>query len=132
MTCILIVDDEPLLVETIAYNLEKAGFETLRAYDGESALEQARQGRPDLVVLDVMLPKISGWEVCRALRQDPQYRLDAPILLLTARSDETDKARGRALGADDYMVKPFAMRELLAHIRSLLGASEEADKNAVP
>ncbi|MDQ3815069.1 MAG: response regulator transcription factor [Armatimonadota bacterium] len=117
---ILVVDDERMLVETIAYNLEKEGFEVVTAFDGESALAQAREAKPQLVVLDLMLPKISGWEVCHALRRDPRYRLDAPILMLTARGDEADKVTGLGLGADDYLVKPFGMRELVARVRALL------------
>ena len=121
---ILIVDDERMLVETIEFNLQKAGFETVVAFDGESALAQARTHGPDLVVLDLMLPKISGWEVCRALRQDPDYRLSGPILMLTARGEESDKVIGLELGADDYMVKPFGMRELVARVRALLRRTE--------
>jgi DNA-binding response OmpR family regulator len=131
---VLIVDDERLLVEAIAYNLQKAGFETLTAFDGESALAQAKQHSPHLIVLDLMLPKISGWEVCRALRQDPQFRLNAPILMLTARGEEADKVVGLEMGADDYMVKPFGMRELVARVRALLrrSASENpADESLI-
>jgi DNA-binding response OmpR family regulator len=117
---ILIVDDERILVETIGYNLQKAGYETLTAFDGERALAQVREHRPELIVLDVMLPKVSGWEVCRALREDPDYRTNAPILMLTARGEESDKVIGLELGADDYLVKPFSMRELVARVRALL------------
>jgi len=117
---ILIVDDERMLAETISYNLEKEGFEVVVTHDGESALQMAQLHRPDLVVLDLMLPKISGWEVCRAFRQNPEFRLDAPILMLTARGEEADKVLGLELGADDYLVKPFGMRELIARVRALL------------
>ncbi len=117
---ILIVDDERLLVEAIAYNLQKAGFETVTAFDGESALAQAKTHAPQLIILDLMLPKISGWEVCRALRQDPTFRHGVPILMLTARGEEADKVVGLEMGADDYMVKPFGMRELVARVRALL------------
>lgn len=122
-TKVLIVDDERMLVETIDYNLVKAGFSTLTAFDGESALHQARDNKPDLVILDVMLPKVSGWEICRALRQDPEFRTSAPILMLTARGEESDKVIGLELGADDYLVKPFSMRELVARVRALLRRS---------
>jgi DNA-binding response OmpR family regulator len=122
-TKVLIVDDERMLVETIDYNLVKAGFSTVAAYDGESALHQARDHKPDLVILDVMLPKVSGWEICRALRQDPEFRTGAPILMLTARGEESDKVIGLELGADDYLVKPFSMRELVARVRALLRRS---------
>ena len=121
MTKILIVDDEPILVETIEYNLRKAGYETVTAMDGETALVRVREEHPDLVVLDLMLPKISGWEVCHALRKDASYHSHAiPILMLTARSEESDKERGLEMGADDYLVKPFGMRELVARVRALL------------
>ena len=117
---ILIVDDERLLVEAIAYNLQKAGFDVVTAFDGESALTQAKTHEPQLIILDLMLPKISGWEVCRALRQDPTFRHGVPILMLTARGEEADKVVGLEMGADDYMVKPFGMRELVARVRALL------------
>ena len=120
---ILIVDDERLLAETIGINLQKAGFETLAAYDGDSALAMARDHKPDLVILDVMLPKISGWEVCRALRGDAEFRTGAPVLMLTARGEESDKVIGLELGADDYLVKPFSMRELVARVKALLRRS---------
>ncbi|HEX8236693.1 MAG TPA: response regulator transcription factor [Abditibacteriaceae bacterium] len=122
-TKVLIVDDERMLVETIDYNLSKSGFDTFSAFDGESALSQVREHKPDLIILDVMLPKISGWEVCRALRQDPEYSTQAPILMLTARGEESDKVIGLELGADDYLVKPFSMRELVARVRALLRRS---------
>ncbi len=126
---ILIVDDERMLVETIEYNLQKAGFATVTAFDGETALAQAKAHQPQLVVLDLMLPKISGWEVCRALREDPEFRLSSPILMLTARGEESDKVVGLEMGADDYLVKPFGMRELIARVRALLrrSATEEID-----
>ncbi len=120
MPNVLIVDDERMLVETISYNLQKAGFDTIAAFDGESALKQVREHKPDLIVLDVMLPKISGWEVCRALRHDPELQTSAPVLMLTARGEESDKVIGLELGADDYLVKPFGMRELVARVRALL------------
>lgn len=129
---ILIVDDERMLVETIEYNLQKAGFETFTAYDGESALARVRESGPQLVILDLMLPKLSGWEVCRVLRHDPEYRVSsgssrargAPgILMLTARGEESDRVIGLEMGADDYLVKPFSMRELVARVRALLRRS---------
>lgn len=117
---ILIVDDERILADTVAYNLRKEGFEVVLAHDGESALSLAKALQPSLVVLDLMLPKVSGWEVCRALRQSPEYKTDAPILMLTARGEEGDKVLGLEMGADDYLVKPFGMRELVARVRALL------------
>lgn len=116
-----------MLVETIEYNLQKAGYRTLTAFDGERALSQSRDERPDLIILDVMLPKVSGWEVCRALRGDPDYTTQAPILMLTARGEESDKVIGLELGADDYLVKPFSMRELVARVRALLRRSATTD-----
>jgi len=135
---ILIVDDEQLLVETIEYNLQKAGYETARAFDGESALAQARETRPQLVILDLMLPKLSGWEVCRALRQGSEFAGPggtAPsIMMLTARGEESDKVIGLEMGADDYLVKPFSMRELVARVRALLRrpGSTETPTNDIP
>lgn len=117
---ILVVDDEPILVETISYALEKAGYQTLQAFDGEEALEKARTARPDLIVLDIMLPKLSGWEVCEVLRHHPDYHNTTPILMLSARADTQDKATSHAKGANDYMAKPFAMRELVARVQNLL------------
>ena len=135
MPNVLIVDDERMLVETISYNLQKAGFDTICAFDGETALQQVREHKPDLIVLDVMLPKISGWEVCRALRQDPSVQTGAPVLMLTARGEESDKVIGLELGADDYLVKPFGMRELVARVRALLRRvvlQENAPEGASP
>jgi DNA-binding response OmpR family regulator len=122
-TKVLIVDDERMLVETIDYNLVKSGFETITAFDGDSALQQVREHKPDLIILDVMLPKVSGWEVCRALRQDPEYSTQAPILMLTGARRRIGQVIGLELGADDYLVKPFSMRELVARVRALLRRS---------
>jgi DNA-binding response OmpR family regulator len=116
MKKILVVDDEPTLVATLRYNLEREGYQVLEAADGEAALSAARSGRPDLIVLDLMLPGLDGREVCRILRRD----MTVPILMLTARADELDKVVGLELGADDYVTKPFSMRELLARVRALL------------
>ena len=119
--CILVVDDEPLLVETITYNLEKAGFQTLRAYDGAAALQQARNAQPELIVLDLMLPELSGRDVCRALRADENdYGQNVPILMLSARSSRDEAERCREAGANDYMTKPFAMKALIEKVQSLL------------
>jgi len=126
---ILIVDDERILADTIAFNLRKEGFEVVVTHDGETALSLSQSLQPQLVILDLMLPKVSGWEVCRALRQTPEFLLDAPILMLTARGEEADKVLGLELGADDYLVKPFGMRELVARVRALL---RRAAKPLVP
>jgi two-component system OmpR family response regulator len=117
---VLIVDDERVLTDTIGYNLRRAGYATVAAYDGPAALNAARRERPDAIILDVMLPGLDGFEVCRALRRD----LTVPILMLTARESELDKVLGLELGADDYLTKPFSMRELLARVKALLRRSE--------
>lgn len=116
---ILIVEDDPNLLETIKYNLRRESYDVLTEVDGVRALEIARKEKPDLIVLDVMLPKMSGFEVCRILRKD----MTVPILMLTAKSEETDKIVGLEIGADDYMTKPFSMRELLARVRAMLRRS---------
>ena len=121
---ILIVDDERNIVETIKYNLEKAGYRTLTAADGQRAIELAQREVPDLITLDVMLPERDGWEVCRTLRQDSRTRA-IPIIMLTVRNDETDKIVGLELGADDYLTKPFSPKELVARIKAVLRRSKE-------
>lgn len=113
---ILIVDDEPSIIDVLAYNLEKSHYRVLVAGDGHRALELARRERPDLVVLDLMLPGVDGLEVCRALRREGEV----PIIMLTARDEEIDRVVGLELGADDYVVKPFSVRELMARIKSVL------------
>jgi DNA-binding response OmpR family regulator len=113
---ILVVEDEPALQETLAYNLSREGYLVETAGDGQTAMEMARGGKPDLIVLDLMLPVLDGFEVTRILRQ----QLNVPILILTARGDEIDRVIGLELGADDYLTKPFSMRELLARVRALL------------
>lgn len=113
---ILIVEDEPALLETLNYNLVRQGYEVLEANNGFQALEVARLARPDLILLDIMLPGIDGFEVCRILRKE----MNVPILMLTARDETVDKVVGLEMGADDYMTKPFSMRELLARLKALL------------
>jgi two-component system, OmpR family, response regulator len=113
---VLIVEDDANLLEAIKYNLRKDGYEVVIAGDGEMALEVARREKPDILILDIMLPKLSGFEVCRILRKETTI----PILMLTAKADETDKIVGLEIGADDYMTKPFSMRELMARIRAML------------
>jgi two-component system response regulator MtrA len=118
---ILVVDDEPTLRETLAEALDADGFRVVTAADGREALARFREHRPELVVLDLMLPGLSGIEVCRIIRQES----DVPILMLTAKSSEVDKIVGLELGADDYVTKPFSLRELSARIRALLRRSEQ-------
>lgn len=120
---VLVVDDEPVLVETIAYNLEQAGYAVTTAADGASALETARREKPDLVILDIMLPEMDGLEVCRLLRRE-KSTATTPIMMLTAKGEEIDKVVGLEVGADDYVTKPFGRRELLARVRALLRRAE--------
>jgi len=112
---VLIVEDEKNIVDIIRFNLNREGYDTLEAYDGETGLALARAERPDLILLDVMLPKMIGFDVCRALRDEGDL---VPIIILTAREEEEDKVLGLELGADDYITKPFSMRELIARVRA--------------
>lgn len=116
---ILIVEDEAALVTMLRYNLEKEGYRVCEAGDGEEALTVVAERKPDLVVLDWMLPSLSGIEVCRQLRRKPATR-ELPVIMLTARGEEGDKIRGLNTGADDYMTKPFSLPELMARIRAML------------
>jgi phosphate regulon transcriptional regulator PhoB len=113
---ILVVDDEPPIVNMVAYNLRQAGYQVITAYDGQEALAQARQEQPDLIILDLMLPGLDGLEVCRILRR----KRNVPIIMLTARDSEVDRVVGLELGADDYVVKPFSVRELVARVKTVL------------
>ena len=115
----LVVEDEENIVEALRYNLEREGYAVLTAMDGEKGLELARGSNPDLIILDVMLPRLDGFEVCRILRRD----VNTPILMLTAKGEEVDRIVGLELGADDYVTKPFSMRELLARVRAMLRRS---------
>ncbi len=116
---ILVVDDEAVLVETIAYNLEQAGYQVITAADGASAMQAAHRETPDLIILDILLPEMDGLEVCRQLRRESNTAT-TPIMMLTAKGDEIDKVVGLEVGADDYVTKPFGRRELLARVRALL------------
>ncbi len=113
---VLVVDDETSLLETLTYNLQKQGYEVVTAADGLVALDLARQTKPDLIILDLMLPGMDGLEVCRILRGE----MNTPVLMLTARDDEIDRVVGLEVGADDYLTKPFSMRELLARVKAML------------
>ncbi len=117
---ILVVDDEKRIVEILQAYLERDGYQVIAAYDGRSALELARSNSPDLIILDLMLPEVSGWDVCRELRRES----DVPIIMLTARDDTTDKIVGLELGADDYVTKPFDPKEIISRARAVLRRSD--------
>jgi len=119
---LLIIEDEENLLAALKYNLEREGYSVSTAVDGEQGLETARQAKPDLVILDIMLPKLDGFEVCRILRRES----DIPILMLTAKGEEVDRVVGLELGADDFVTKPFSTRELVARVRALLRRSRTA------
>jgi two-component system alkaline phosphatase synthesis response regulator PhoP len=123
---ILVVEDEPSIVKLIEFNLTKEGFLVDSALDGEVALQKIKEALPDLIILDLMLPKIDGLEVCRKIRQEKGY---IPILMLTAKSDEFNKVLGLELGADDYMTKPFSIRELTARIKAIFRRMEATQQN---
>jgi DNA-binding response OmpR family regulator len=126
-TKILIVDDEQPIIDVLSYNLKRAGYQVLVAWDGEDALALARRERPDLVILDLMLPKLDGIEVCRTLRREQNA---LPIIMLTARDEEIDRVLGLELGADDYVVKPFSVRELLARVKAVLRRTQQSPHDA--
>lgn len=129
---VLVVDDEMAFLESLRFTLEKAGYRVLTAADGTTGLQLARAESPDLVILDVMLPGMDGFTVCRELRRES----DVPVIMLTARDDETDKVVGLELGADDYVTKPFGLRELMARVRAVLrrreGGGDVAETPAAP
>ncbi len=127
MAKILVVEDEKNIVKILKYNLEKEGFKVSTCADGEEGLARFRQEKPDLVILDVMLPKLDGFAFCRTVRQESA----APILMLTARKEEVDRVLGLELGADDYVTKPFSVRELMARVKAILRRSSKEDKRAV-
>ncbi len=116
---VLVVEDEPGLLTLLRYNLEKEGFAVSEAHDGEEALLQLKESKPDAVLLDWMLPRLSGLEVCRQIRRAPHWR-DLPVIMLTARGEEGDRVRGLDSGADDYVVKPFSTGELIARLRAVI------------
>ncbi len=120
MATILVVDDEPAIIDLAEMYLQSEGYDVIRAANGREALDLAASARPDLIVLDIMLPEIDGWEVCRRLRADGEV----PIIMLTARGDPVDRVIGLDLGADDYLVKPFYGRELVARVKAVLRRAE--------
>lgn len=125
---ILIVDDEPMICELLSFNLHKAGYDTVQADNGHTALEMARTTKLDLIILDVMLPGIDGLEVCRTIKGQ-QHTAGIPIIMLTAKNDEVDKIIGLELGADDYMTKPFSPRELVARVKAVLRRSHKESRH---
>ena len=128
MATILVIEDEPILSETLGYNLERAGFTAERALDGIDGLEKARSINPDLIILDVMLPGLDGFSICRAIARERAV----PIILLTALQDEAHRIAGLELGAIDYVVKPFSMGELLARVRTILRWNERQRHAPLP
>lgn len=116
---VLIVDDEKAIVDILEFNLKKEGYTVLKAYDGESGLEIIFRENPDLILLDIMMPKVDGFQVCRKVRE----KMNIPIIMLTARAEEVDKVLGLELGADDYVTKPFSIRELMARVKANLRRS---------
>src|SRR5258708_32412819 len=123
-TRILVIEDEKDIVRLLKYNLEKEGYQVLTAFDGESGLGQARKEKPVLILLDLMLPKMDGMEVCRTIRQDSKV----PIIMLTAKKEEIDRILGLELGADDYVTKPFSVREESARIKTILRRSQSSQE----
>ena len=132
---VLIVEDEKNIVDILRFNLMREHYRTIEAYDGEDGLNKARTENPDLILLDVMLPKMIGFDVCRQLRQEGN---NVPVIILTAREEETDKVLGLEIGADDYITKPFSMRELIARVganirrSTMLSAASAAEEKAMP
>ena len=131
---VLIVEDEKNIVDIVRFNLQREGYDTLEAYDGEAGLALARERKPDLILLDVMMPKMMGFDVCRTLRGEGD---NVPVIILTAREEEEDKILGLEIGADDYITKPFSMRELMARVKANIrrtamvsGAAAESSMSA--
>ena len=120
---ILIVDDEAYIVTSLEYVMQSAGFEVAVAYDGEEALEKVAETAPALVILDLMMPKLDGFEVCQKIRENPLWK-DIRIIILTAKGRDTERKKGMSLGADDYMTKPFSTRDILDRVKELLAESE--------
>ncbi len=128
---ILVIDDEADIVELVSYNLKKEGFSVDYAYDGEGALKKIRANKYDLIILDLMLPGIQGFELCRIVRNSPDTS-NLPIIMLTAKGEEVDKIIGLEIGADDYITKPFSIRELVARTKAILRRAEKAATQELP
>ncbi|MGP8152728.1 MAG: response regulator [Smithella sp.] len=131
MSKILIVDDEQDIVELISYNLEKEGFSTIKAYEGVSVFNIIATKKPDLLILDLMLPGMNGLDICKKIRANPATA-DLPIIMLTAKGEELDKILGLEIGADDYMTKPFSVKELVARVRTVLRRLQERPETKAP
>ncbi|OGP67807.1 MAG: DNA-binding response regulator [Deltaproteobacteria bacterium RBG_16_44_11] len=127
MAKILVIDDEKDIVELIRYNLKNEGFSVIQAFDGETAIKMAKTQKPDLLILDLMLPGMNGIDVCKAIRAN-QETAHLPIIMLTAKADEVDKIIGLEIGADDYITKPFSVKELMARVRTVLRRLQETKK----
>ncbi|HZY30191.1 MAG TPA: response regulator transcription factor [Candidatus Methylomirabilis sp.] len=127
---VLVVDDEKDITALVAYHLEREGFRVLQAHDGFQALDLVKRERPHLLILDLMLPQMSGLDVCRRLRKEPDT-VRLPILMLTAKAEESDKVLGLELGGDDYLTKPFGPRELVARVKALIRRSEERQEEEI-
>src|SRR6202041_347302 len=127
MTAVLVVEDDPAILRGLSDNLRFEGYDVITATDGETGYRLQAERKPDLILLDLMLPRMSGLEFCRKLRSE---RIQTPVLMLTARSEEADRVLGLDLGADDYMAKPFSVRELMARVRALLRRSQPAAAGA--
>jgi phosphate regulon transcriptional regulator PhoB len=123
MKRILVIEDDPDIVELLRYNLDKEGFQVYAATDGKTGLEMVKRGSANLLILDLMLPQLSGIEVCKEIRRSPEHQT-LPIIMLTARGEESDRVLGLELGADDYVTKPFSVREMVARVKALLRRSE--------
>jgi len=123
---VLVIEDEQDVAELIRYNLAKEGYEVRVVANGVDGLKQARESRPDMILLDIMVPQLNGWEVCRRLKQEPDTR-EVPVIMVTGRMEEGDKVLGFEMGADDYVTKPFSPRELLARIRAVIRRGKSAE-----
>ena len=130
MAKILIVDDEQDIADLVSYNLEKEGFDTIKAYDGADVLKIVKTQTLDLIILDLMLPHMNGLDICRAIRANPEIA-HVPVIMLTAKGEEVDKIIGLEIGADDYVTKPFSVKELVARVRTVLRRSQEREKPSV-
>jgi len=127
MAKILVVDDEKDIADLVSYNLEREGFAVVKAFDGETALAKVRSEKPDLLILDLMLPGVGGLDICKRIRANPKTS-SLPIIMLTAKADEVDKIIGLEIGADDYVTKPFSVKELVARVRTVLRRVQEGKK----